>query len=564
MHRRFGAKARPYHPKGPTASLPFAKEGSGKGQVIRPTTGPTRRNRSQEVRTRLRCPGGARLSRNEIQHVQLMRNRGQLAKYDLRFMLNLKLAHDLTRHFGVSGAEDKLYVELGPGPGMLTRALLGRRCRAVLGVEVDSKYNPHLTQIEAETDGKFRWMNGDVLRLDEADAVDKLFPDLARRLRAAARQTSDPAMRREAEAERIRRQRDAVARNMSSADGGPQSWADVPPSAQVPAVLPESEGSLFADGWLADPKVELVANLPFNVADTCAVRLAVDCSRRENVFSFGRVPVHFFLQREVAQRAVAGAGSAAYNAFGAILQNYFRVAVRGTFEENTFFPAPEVAGALVTFEPRKRPLVDVDGSVLLNFATMILNRRARGRALRHSLNRFVPKEVADFMMRETAVDPDVEPMALAPPKVAQLALLWVRFLEASQQNSQGHAGWHGNRAWEEMGAEAPRDPRHAAAAEAAGLYAEAEKQDREAFGNVAEDASADDAFFDGADEAHDDAGASDDGAWGHGAESDGPASEAPNRFSVPRFEQLPSHLDRIEAARRGVHFSPPQLRMQTP
>lgn len=606
MHRRLGPNAAKLHPKGPSASLPFAKEGAkgGVGTIKRPTVVAARR-RGPEERASLRCPGGARLSRTEIQRVQLVRNRGQLAKYDLRFMMNLKLAHDLTRHFGVSGAEDKLFVELGPGPGMLTRALLGRKCRAVLGIEVDSKYNPHLTSIEGSTDGKFKWINADVLRLDEADAVERLFPKFAQSLRAAARRSTDPARQREARNEEIRRQRDAAARNAPHATGagGPRSWSDVPASESlVPAVVSASEGSVFADGWLTDPKVELVANLPFNVADTCAMRLAVDCSRRENLFSFGRVPLHLFLQRGVAQRAVAGAGSRAYNAFPVVLQNYFRVAIRATFKETTYFPVTEVAGALVTLEPRKEPLVDVDGSVLLNFATMLLNRRARHRTVRRNLERCVPQEVADFMLREAAVSPDVEPGTLSPVKVAKLARLWVRFLEASQQNAAASSGWHGNRAWDgteeadgeaDDGLGAAKSPPHRqASAEAAGVYASAEAQDREAFGDFDEDATAGrsgarvtlpasfGSHADFAEDANayffgdDDEPVADDGTGSDGEQNRGPfkasasgedefrsgGNDGPNRFTAPTFDTVPSHLDRTEAAQRGMHFNPPQLR----
>jgi 16S rRNA (adenine1518-N6/adenine1519-N6)-dimethyltransferase len=57
--------------------------------------------------------------------------------------------------------------EVGPGPGGLTRALLGRGAR-VVAVERDRRCLPALAELAAAAPGQLRLIEGDALKIDEA------------------------------------------------------------------------------------------------------------------------------------------------------------------------------------------------------------------------------------------------------------------------------------------------------------------------------------------------------------------------------------------------------------
>ncbi len=61
-------------------------------------------------------------------------------------------------------------LEVGPGPGGLTRALL-RAGADVTAIEMDSRCMPALAELEAAYPGKLRVIQGDALKLDHADIM---------------------------------------------------------------------------------------------------------------------------------------------------------------------------------------------------------------------------------------------------------------------------------------------------------------------------------------------------------------------------------------------------------
>jgi 16S rRNA (adenine1518-N6/adenine1519-N6)-dimethyltransferase len=61
--------------------------------------------------------------------------------------------------------EDKAVLEIGPGPGGLTRALLRAGAR-VTAIEMDRRCLPALAELEAAFPGKLRVVEGDAMKLD--------------------------------------------------------------------------------------------------------------------------------------------------------------------------------------------------------------------------------------------------------------------------------------------------------------------------------------------------------------------------------------------------------------
>ncbi|WP_406644337.1 16S rRNA (adenine(1518)-N(6)/adenine(1519)-N(6))-dimethyltransferase RsmA [Aliisedimentitalea scapharcae] len=80
------------------------------------------------------------------------------------FLLDLNLTAKIARQAGDLTGCDVL--EIGPGPGGLTRGLLAEGARRVLAVEKDSRCMPALDEIAAAYPGQLQVINGDALDID--------------------------------------------------------------------------------------------------------------------------------------------------------------------------------------------------------------------------------------------------------------------------------------------------------------------------------------------------------------------------------------------------------------
>lgn len=80
------------------------------------------------------------------------------------FLLDLNLTARIARAPGdLSGAD---VLEVGPGPGGLTRGLLAEGARKVLAIEKDARCLPALQQIAAAYPGRLEVIEGDALEVD--------------------------------------------------------------------------------------------------------------------------------------------------------------------------------------------------------------------------------------------------------------------------------------------------------------------------------------------------------------------------------------------------------------
>jgi 16S rRNA (adenine1518-N6/adenine1519-N6)-dimethyltransferase len=100
--------------------------------------------------------------------------RAVIAAHDLQarkalgqnFLLDLNLTAKIARAAGdLSGAD---VLEIGPGPGGLTRGLLAEGARRVVAVEKDARCLPALAEIAAAYPGRLEVIHGDALAFDAA------------------------------------------------------------------------------------------------------------------------------------------------------------------------------------------------------------------------------------------------------------------------------------------------------------------------------------------------------------------------------------------------------------
>ncbi len=81
------------------------------------------------------------------------------------FLLDLNLTRRIARNAGIDTGDE--VVEIGPGPGGLTRALLETPCRRVTAIERDSRCIEALAPLGAVYGERFRLIEGDALTIDE-------------------------------------------------------------------------------------------------------------------------------------------------------------------------------------------------------------------------------------------------------------------------------------------------------------------------------------------------------------------------------------------------------------
>eukprot|EP00758_Cryptobia_borreli_P006292 Tbor_TRINITY_DN5118_c0_g1::TRINITY_DN5118_c0_g1_i1::g.25768::m.25768 len=420
----------------------------------------------------LACPGGNRMTSFGIKSLLKVSNAGQLSRLGQRFILNLKLTHQITTHLRkylgrpeaplpedigdcIGTEQDKIIIELGPGPGSLTRSLLTRNCTGVIGIEIDSRFNPYLQQIHSQTQGKFQWANGDVLEVDEFEIVRQQFPNFARRhdqmkeranrkhemnnhnfenqffsihSSAAAKQNQKSKLSREALLKRRKHMRHSGDLGLDSEPG----------STDFTSQNKDHSDSSNDITWVAgNPPVVVVANLPFKHATELLMRYAVDCANRSGVYRFGRVPLFSFFQKEIADRLVATPGSSAYGRPSVLMQNYFSIKIERLFSEETYYPKTNVLGALVHISPRTTPLVkDVSPTAIIGFLNICFKGRIRHKSCRKALLLCMPAEIVEHVLRQLKIDGDFPLADLSVSEICKMALLWEMYIKASNQHSQ--------------------------------------------------------------------------------------------------------------------------------
>jgi len=102
--------------------------------------------------------------RDELENHGLWANKG-LGQH---FLLDLNITRRIAKTAGdLNGAQ---VIEVGPGPGGLTRALLETGAH-VTAIEKDARFLPLLEPLIAWSDGRLRIVQGDALEVDEAQFV---------------------------------------------------------------------------------------------------------------------------------------------------------------------------------------------------------------------------------------------------------------------------------------------------------------------------------------------------------------------------------------------------------
>src|SRR5207244_7278752 len=103
---------------------------------------------------------------------EVIRRHGIIARKSLgqNFLLDLNLTGRIARAAGP--LDPTTVIEIGPGPGALTRALLAAGARRVVAIERDQRCLAALGELAAAYPGRLELVAGDALALDPAEFSD--------------------------------------------------------------------------------------------------------------------------------------------------------------------------------------------------------------------------------------------------------------------------------------------------------------------------------------------------------------------------------------------------------
>ncbi len=103
---------------------------------------------------------------------------------------------------------------------------------------------------------------------------------------------------------------------------------------------------------------KIVANLPYNISTPLLFRLLEEKMRIRQMV--------LMLQKEVAERITASAGTKSYGALSVILQFFTDVKIAFSVSPHCFHPKPKVASAVISIHPFQKPRIAVrDESLFL-------------------------------------------------------------------------------------------------------------------------------------------------------------------------------------------------------
>ena len=288
------------------------------------------------------------------------------------FLLDLNLTRRIAR--GAGPLEGHAVIEVGPGPGGLTRSLLLEGAEKVIAIERDERAVPALEEIAARWPGRLEIVHADALEVD--------FPALADR-------------------------------------------AGLP--VKVVANLPYNIATPLLTGWLTDTALKRChppSHTPAQPSDNCGQvvgggRGAVAASAQEDWPPWW-MSLTLMFQKEVAERISAAPKTKAYGRLAVLAQ--WRAWPRVLFEvpARAFTPPPKVTSAIVRIVPEERPADPRDVAALEKVTQAAFGQRRK--MLRQSLKALLPDPRP--LMERANIPPTRRAEELSVADFVRLAAVW--------------------------------------------------------------------------------------------------------------------------------------------
>ncbi|KAF9140462.1 Dimethyladenosine transferase 1, mitochondrial [Linnemannia schmuckeri] len=275
-------------------------------------------------------------------------------KFSQNFILDKNVTDTIAQHAKIS-VKDDLVVEVGPGPGLLTRSILDAGARRVVVIEKDSRFVPTLKQLSEASDQRLKFIMGDMLELDHSEifktalSIPNTFPVVS---------TLEDESSQDQEQEQ-----EGSAMGNSAASGS--SWQAMD---------------------INNSTIRLLGNLPFGVASPLLIQWLKMMSLQQGIFhANNKVSMTLMFQKEVAERIVAPPNHPQRSRLSVMAQALCDVKMSYKLSAGVFVPKPKVDAAVVHFEKKAEPLMPGSLEKLEDVARFYFNKRRK--TMGHNTNR---------------------------------------------------------------------------------------------------------------------------------------------------------------------------------
>jgi 16S rRNA (adenine1518-N6/adenine1519-N6)-dimethyltransferase len=299
----------------------------------------------------------------------LLDEHGLWAKKSLgqHFLLDMNITRRIARAAGeIAG---RPVIEIGPGPGGLTRALLETGADPVIAIEKDARFLPLLEPLVAWSGGRLHLVHADALDVDEAALLQKPSPLAGEGWEGG--------------------------RSGRGANAGDALNPHRPPPPQ---------------GGGGPARATIVANLPYNVATPLLVKWLKAGPWR------GTMTLMF--QKEVAVRILAKPGDDAYGRLAVLTHARCDARLAFSVPARAFTPPPKVASAVVRLVDRADPFPDLGALERVTAAAFGQRRKM----LRSALKALTPD--AETLLREADIAPTARAEEIDQAGFRRLADAW--------------------------------------------------------------------------------------------------------------------------------------------
>jgi 16S rRNA (adenine1518-N6/adenine1519-N6)-dimethyltransferase len=288
---------------------------------------------------------------------ETIRRHGLSAKKSLgqNFLLDLNLTARIARAGGA--LEGITVVEIGPGPGGLTRALLANGARHVIAIERDSRAIAALEEIAAHYPGRLTVVEDDALEIDWSRAPSPS-PAPSPQSKSAVADFDQSISGPKPAYTRFRL---GEGRGGGSGDYA-LTVSNSPTPTPTPNPSPQGGGVEFAAtpmfpgdsmqyGAADKTTLRIIANLPYNIATALLVRwLGIE------PWPPWYDSLVLMFQREVAERIVAAPGARQYGRLAVLAGWRTEAKIMFDVAPSAFVPPPKVTSSVVRLVPRASPL----------------------------------------------------------------------------------------------------------------------------------------------------------------------------------------------------------------
>lgn len=174
---------------------------------------------------------------------------------------------------------------------------------------------------------------------------------------------------------------------------------------------------VFADALKEDIKkieshfshnYKLVANLPYYITSPLIFKFLTETRKTESLT--------IMVQKEVAERIVAKAGSKDYGVLSIMCQFYTSPSIKRIVSKKMFYPQPKVDSAVVTMVRKKQP--EVDGEKFSMFIKKCFSMRRK--TLANNLNGYNGIKKSDLSQIAGDIDLNLRPEMLSIQQFLQL------------------------------------------------------------------------------------------------------------------------------------------------